>query len=184
MSTGSPDDRDGVDSGMLEDARFAYDVQSRQLERSTNAAQGLLTAVTLLAALGAPLLLPPPDDGWLELVVGLLLVGYLLALGLSLRHSLSVLATNPRRMTKPTVARGFLFYRDIAAYPSADVFGQDFRSAMTTDQLTYVLDQVYVLGSLVVVKSDHVVKAIKWLIRGMALFAAALVLNYLARAAE
>jgi len=162
-------------------AQFAYDVQARQVERSTYAAQGLLMAITLLGALGGPLLVNSQGKGWLKYLSGALLVAFFICLIGSLRHALSVLASRGSVVKALNEnPNGHLFYRDISSLPDAASY-VSLVSGLTPDQaIENVLSQVYAIAIVVTAKAHDVMLAVRWLTIAMSLFGLAIVMTYLA----
>lgn len=146
-------------------AAFAYDVQLRQLERSSTAAQGLLAAATLVGALAAPLLVLNAHTGIADRAVAVLLMFYIVALGLSIKHSLGVVFTSKHGLED--AGPGFVHYAHISGHRSPRAFVAYFTELGDDEQLRHVLEQVWALATLTTAKASSVRRATFWLSVGL-----------------
>lgn len=105
---------------ILEVIALAYEIQYQELMRSVAIAQGLVSAVTLSAALASPLLLIGARRSPSNTVFGLLLILYLGTLGNSLRHAFWAFCTKPifRPAVRTSPTPGFMTHLFISTFES------------------------------------------------------------------
>jgi hypothetical protein len=138
----------------LEVARFIFDVQLRQLERSSFTAQGLIAAVTITAAIASPLLVAGVHRSAGAIVYGVLIVVYLGSLAVAVRASLSVLFTRSGHIPK---GHGILHYGHISSYPTPAAFADRFEQLGDRQELTReILDEVWSLAQVVQIKATKI----------------------------
>lgn len=160
-------------------ARFAFDIQYRELERTTSIGHGVLSAVTLVAALATPLLIFDVGTSLTPLVITFTfeLVVYLTLLAVSVRHAMRVLINpskgwpNIAREDWPAV-RGYLNFWYMAQFRDAEEFADYFTNLDSRERRDYLIRQVYSDAKLNKRKAESAAAAIKWAFRSFGILAA------------
>lgn len=149
---------------MLEVIALAYEIQYQELMRSVAIAQGLVSAVTLSAALASPLLLIGARRSPSNAVFGLLLILYLGTLGNSLRHAFWAFCTKPifRPAVRTSPTPGFMTYLFISTFESPQKYQEYFRSLSEEARLDHLIDQTFTDANLVKAKFVALSKTIQW----------------------
>src|SRR5919109_3753868 len=106
-------------------AKSVYELQYPELQRVTAIAGSLLTAVTLSAALAAPLLVLGIRRSLLDALFGIGLLAYLLCLGNAIRYALRILYSP---LAKEPVVHGVFNLRHVATFADAEEYEAYFKA--------------------------------------------------------
>lgn len=160
--------------------KVSYDLQYRELERATSIAQGLVSAVTLSAALASPLLVIGLKRSILDAIFGGLLLIYLAVLGNAVRHAFWVFATKPvfGGMPSPEVA-GFFNHRSIVEFATPTAFREYFTRLTDQEKFNYVIEQTWADAKLANRKFVAITRTIRWTAISFMFLASLVMLRFL-----
>lgn len=176
--TGSASD-DAQAAVALAAAQLTFDLQFRQLQRSDTAAQSLILAVTLSAALATPLIISTADFvGFAAALLALTLIVYLLSAGAAVLLAMRVLYS-PQGNRPP--GESWLHYSHISAYTQAGYIDR-LSNMSSNEMLLGILENTYVLARVVDSKAQAVGRAVRWTRWSFAMLGILLLARYLAPA--
>jgi hypothetical protein len=152
-------DQTQVSSQEWESAILALEVQFRQHERATLVAQSLLGALTLSAALSAPLLVLGVKRSIIDGIFGLLLLLYLAILGNTIRHCLNAAYL---RMRVSESFENSLHYQHISRSCSSSEYVGNLSKQSDEDRLRETQAYAWLVATAMRERRREIQKAIRW----------------------
>jgi len=163
-------------------ARFVYEAQVQQLDRSATNAQGLLTALALLAAFSSPLVVDTATKGWAELVLGAGLVALFGSIAAAAYWTLRIVYVGrvaAEKSRRSGADEGWLYFGHIAQFGSASEFADHCARVNDNERVLHLYEQAWQLSLVVRAKSQATVVAVKWTLAALLAFLIVLVIRYL-----
>ena len=150
-----------ADLSSWEVARFVFDIQYKQLERSGTTAYSVLTAGALAAALASPVLVLTvrPTNDVLTGFFAILLVSYLVALGFGIRYALKVLFTGAGHQPPPG---SLTHYSQIVELGVGGLKNWVIRPS-EEHRVERLLADTVVVANVVRIKAMNLAHAIRWI---------------------
>jgi hypothetical protein len=152
---------DQVESARWQRLIQVHTARIESLTQLTTIGQGLITAVTLPAAIGAPLVSIGVAKTWANAVFGLALLAYLTTLGVALRYAFRVLYNRLDESELAGRGKGAMNWRAVAAMTAEEYFSY-MRSTHDQDLLESLVEQDWIAAKLIDDKARNVSRAVLW----------------------
>ena len=166
----------------VESAQFVYEAQVQQIDRSATNAEGLLTALALLAAFSSPLVLEQTGPGLIRLLFGAGLVTLFGSLSAAAYWTLRVMyvgRSRHRQLKSSQVGEGWVYFGDIVRFETSDEYASHCSSLTDSGRASHLYQQAWQLAFVVQSKSRATVAAVRWTLVSLVMFLGVLVIRYL-----